>query len=52
MPHNQASATVPLDVPVTVTMNAFRGLALLIEHDNKNLDEIVALIARLSMPIE
>jgi hypothetical protein len=33
-------------------MNASRGLALLIEHDNKKLDEIVALIARLSMPIE
>ena len=28
-------------------------LALLIEHrDNKNLDEIVALIARLAIPIE
>jgi hypothetical protein len=28
-------------------------LALLIEHrDNKNLDEIVALIARLAVPIE
>lgn len=55
MPHIRTLATAP---PIVPTRNfsedeCIQKLALLIEHrDNKNLDEIVALIARLAVPIE
>ena len=55
MPHIQTLATAP---PIVPTRNfsddeCIQKLALLIEHrDNKNLNEIVALIARLAVPIE
>jgi hypothetical protein len=54
MPHTQ-TATAPISVPVITFSDeeCIQKLALLIEHrDNKNLDEIVALIARLAVPIE
>ena len=53
MPHTQIAAA-PISLPVIALSDdeCIHRLALLIEHkDNKNLDEIVALIARLAIPI-
>jgi hypothetical protein len=55
MPHTQTSVVAPQRVSVNVFSDdeCVQRLALLIEHrDNQNLDEIVALIARLAVPIE
>ena len=53
MPYTQTSATAPQGVRVFSDDECVRRLALLIEDaDNKNLDEIITLIARLAVPIE
>jgi hypothetical protein len=54
MPRNQTSTAVLLDAPTKFFSDdeCIQRLAPLIEHkDNKNFDEIVALIARLAVPI-
>jgi hypothetical protein len=54
MPYTQ-TATAPISVPAIASSDeeCIQKLALLIEHrDNKNLDEVVALIARLAVPIK
>jgi hypothetical protein len=55
MPHTQTLATAPPSVPVNTfgDEECIQKLALLIEHrENNDLNEIVALIARLAIPIE
>jgi hypothetical protein len=55
MSRQQTSTTAPPDVPMIAFSDdeCVQKLAMLIEHrDNKNLDEIAALIARLAVPIE
>jgi hypothetical protein len=55
MPHTQTLATAPSRVSTNTFSDdeCIQKLAMLIEHkDDKKLDEIVALIARLAIPIQ